>query len=103
MLATVVAALPAGVTGEVVAAAYAARYAEHPSVRVLDSPPATAAVRGTARAHVHVAVDSKRGMVTAICAVDNLGKGAAGQAAQCMNLAFGLPEVMGLPTCAVWP
>ncbi|MEC7291300.1 MAG: NAD-dependent epimerase/dehydratase family protein, partial [Pseudomonadota bacterium] len=42
-------------------------------------------VRGTARARVHAVVDEKRGVITVTSAIDNLGKGAAGQAVHCMN------------------
>jgi N-acetyl-gamma-glutamyl-phosphate reductase len=84
-------------------AAYAARYADHPMVVLRDAPPATHEVRGTNRAALHVAVDDRRGVVTALCAIDNLGKGAAGQAVQCMNLALGWAETLGLPLLPVGP
>lgn len=78
-------------------------YAEHPMIVLRDAPPSTAEVRGTNRAHIHVALDANRGVVTAICAIDNLVKGAAGQAVQCMNLALGLPETAGLPLFPLIP
>lgn len=43
------------------------------------------------------------GRITAICALDNLGKGTAGAAIQCLNLALGLPEDAGLSTVGVVP
>jgi N-acetyl-gamma-glutamyl-phosphate reductase len=74
------------------------RYATHPMVDVVDSPPATREVRGTAKARVCATIDETRGVISVFCAIDNLGKGAAGQAVHCMNLARGLPESTGLPT-----
>lgn len=73
------------------------RYAGHPMVQVARKPPATREVRGTARARVYPVVDPVRGVITVTSAIDNLGKGAAGQAVHCMNLALGLPETTGLP------
>ncbi|MDR1016981.1 MAG: N-acetyl-gamma-glutamyl-phosphate reductase [Coriobacteriales bacterium] len=53
-------------------------------------------LRGTAAAQVGIAFDQKRQLLVASCALDNLGKGASGQAVQNANLAMGLPETMGL-------
>ena len=47
--------------------------------------------------------DQRTGWVVVICAIDNLVKGAAGQAVQCANLALGLPETAGLPVAGVFP
>lgn len=89
------------------AAAYAealrARYEGEPFVTVVDGPPDTAHVRGSNRAHVAVAVDGRVGQVIAMSAIDNLTKGASGQAVQCMNLALGLPETAGLDLLGVFP
>lgn len=103
MLATVHVRPKRPVTLGELQALYAARYADHPMVTVRDVPPATAEVRGTARAAVHVALDAERGVITAVCAIDNLGKGASGQAVHCMNLALGLPEDAGLPNLPLLP
>ncbi|MBK9367156.1 MAG: N-acetyl-gamma-glutamyl-phosphate reductase [Deltaproteobacteria bacterium] len=85
-------------------AAYRERYAPHPLITVRDdAPPATADVRGTARAVVHVALDEALGVITAVCVIDNLGKGASGQAVQAMNVALGLPETAGLPRIPLLP
>lgn len=77
---------------------YRARYADEPFIRVLEagSMPSTAEVRGTNRAVVGVTVDPRTNTLIAACAIDNLGKGAAGQAVQCANAAFGFPETTGL-------
>ena len=58
--------------------------------------PQTAAVTGTNDAQVTVVVDQRCAMAIATCAIDNLGKGAAGQAVQCANKVYGLPEEQGL-------
>ena len=81
------------------------RYADEPFVTLLGegSWPATAHVVGGNGAHVGVAVDPRTGRVTASCAIDNLVKGAAGQAIQAANLALGLPEASGLSAMAVYP
>ncbi len=78
-------------------AAYVSRYADHPLVTVLEEPPSSGEVRGTARALVSVHWDAERSVATATSAIDNLGKGAAGQAVHNLNLLFGLPETVGLP------
>jgi len=48
-------------------------------------------------------VDPEGGRLIAIGALDNLVKGAAGQAIQCANAMYGLPETLGLPREGVWP
>jgi N-acetyl-gamma-glutamyl-phosphate reductase len=47
--------------------------------------------------------DERTGRVLAIAAIDNLGKGAAGQMIQCANLMLGLEEMAGLTACGVYP
>jgi N-acetyl-gamma-glutamyl-phosphate reductase len=80
-----------------VQAAYAEAYTEEPMIVLRDTPPSTGDVRGTNRAHLHVCHDPERQMTTAICVIDNLLKGAAGQAVQALNAVLGLPETTGLP------
>lgn len=65
--------------------------------------PHTAATVGSAAAQLQVAVDTDAGRAVVVCALDNLGKGAASQAVQCANLALGLPETAGLSACGVAP
>ena len=77
-------------------ALYEARYAGEPFVRLVDSPPGVRDVRDTNRAHVHVARDDGSGRLMAFCAIDNLWKGASGQAIQNLNVMLGLPETEGL-------
>jgi N-acetyl-gamma-glutamyl-phosphate reductase len=73
---------------------FEAAYADEPFVDVITTPPRTRDVRDTNRALVQVAVVNDR--VLAFCAIDNLWKGAAGQAVQDLNLMLGLPETEGL-------
>lgn len=103
MVATVHARLGAPVTTAELLASYADTYADHPMVVLRETPPCTADVRGTNRAHVTVVVDQARAVVTAVAVIDNLVKGASGQAVQCMNLALGLPETTGLPLFPLLP
>ena len=60
--------------------------------------PSTAATLGANTVHLQVTVDADAGRLVAVAAIDNLTKGTAGAAVQCMNLALGLPETTGLPT-----
>ncbi len=103
MFATVKIRLPRPVDQASLHELYQRRYADHPAVTVIDAPPATRDLRGTANAQVHVAVDQQRGVATVCCAIDNLGKGAAGQAVHAFNLALGLPETLGLPMVPLLP
>ncbi|HWF80921.1 MAG TPA: N-acetyl-gamma-glutamyl-phosphate reductase [Streptosporangiaceae bacterium] len=80
-------------------------YATEPFTRVLPEGcwPATAAVAGSNCAAVQVAADHRAGRATVVAAIDNLGKGAAGQAIQNANLMLGLPEMAGLTSIGVAP
>ena len=79
------------------------RYADEPFVVASERSPSTKATLGTNAAHVTARYDERTGMVLAIAAIDNLGKGASGQAVQCMNLALGLPEEQGLAVVGTAP
>jgi len=68
-----------------------------PFVVVTEDPPGTKATLGANTVHVTARADARTGWVVVIAALDNLVKGAAGQAVQCANLALGLPETTGLP------
>jgi N-acetyl-gamma-glutamyl-phosphate reductase len=78
-------------------------YAGEPFVVVGETPPSTKATFGSNAAHVTARVDERTGWVLALCAIDNLGKGASGQAVQCANIALGLPEGTGLSVTGVYP
>ncbi|HET7027994.1 MAG TPA: N-acetyl-gamma-glutamyl-phosphate reductase [Candidatus Limnocylindrales bacterium] len=84
-------------------ALYADAYAGEPFVRVVDAPPATKHVLASNEARVHIRALPRTGRLIAIGVVDNLVKGAAGQAIQAFNLAFGLPETSGLDGLPVAP
>jgi N-acetyl-gamma-glutamyl-phosphate reductase len=78
-------------------------YASAPFVVVSERSPSTKATLGANTAHLTARADPRTGWVVALCALDNLTKGAAGQAIQCANLALGLPETAGLPLVGVYP
>lgn len=84
---------------------YRSRYAREPFVDVLADGewPQTKAVRGTNRCQIQVAYHQRTGRAVIVSAIDNLGKGAAGQAVQAMNLVSGLPETAGLEARAAYP
>ncbi len=77
-------------------------YAGRTFVRVLDAgqQPKTASVVGTNAAQIGLALNKRAGVLVATGAIDNLCKGAAGQAVQCANIVFGFDERRGLPTVA---
>ena len=78
-------------------------YADEPFVVVSERSPRTKATLGSNAAHLTARVDERTGWLVAICAIDNLVKGASGGALQCANLALGLPETAGLPTAGLMP
>jgi len=83
--------------------ALAAAYEGEEFVVVGEAPPSTKATFGSNAAHLTARVDPRTGWVLSLCAIDNLGKGASGQAVQCANLALGLPEGLGLTVAGVYP
>jgi len=84
-------------------AVYADFYREAAFTRVVKTPPHTKHTLGSNQCLVHPVVDSRNGMLVAIGVLDNLVKGAAGQAIENMNLMLGLPQSMGLDFAAVYP
>ncbi len=84
-------------------ALYAAAYSNEPFVDVVAHPPATKEVLGSNHARVFVRADERTGRVLAIGVIDNLVKGAAGQAIQAFNLVHGLPETAGLEQLPLAP
>jgi N-acetyl-gamma-glutamyl-phosphate reductase len=83
------------ISREEVQALYRERYADEPFVQVVDGPPGLRDLRDTNECHVYVTVE-EGGRVLAFSAMDNLWKGASGQAVQNLNLMLGLDEGMGL-------
>ena len=65
--------------------------------------PHTGATVGSNACHLQATTDVDSGRIVVVSALDNLGKGAAGQAVQCANLMLGLPETAGLPAYGVAP
>jgi N-acetyl-gamma-glutamyl-phosphate reductase len=82
---------------------YHAAYDDEPFVTVVDAPPATKHVLGSNHARVFVRHDPRTGRILAIGVIDNLVKGAAGQAIQAFNLVHGLPETLGLEQLPLAP
>jgi N-acetyl-gamma-glutamyl-phosphate reductase len=78
-------------------------YRGEPFIVVCEAPPSTKATLGSNCAHLSARVDARTGWLVVLSALDNLVKGAAGQAIQCANLALGLPEATGLPTVGIYP
>jgi N-acetyl-gamma-glutamyl-phosphate reductase len=80
-----------------------AAYADEPFVHVGEALPETKWATGSNAAFLSARFDERTGTVIALAAIDNLGKGAAGQMIQCANLMFGLDETAGLPKVGVYP
>ncbi len=98
IFATLQFAAPAGID---LAARFAEAYRDEPFVRVVEESPRVAAVAGSNFADVALASDERSAAV--MVAIDNLGKGMAGQAVQSMNIALGLPETSGLWSAGRFP
>jgi N-acetyl-gamma-glutamyl-phosphate reductase len=75
---------------------FASAYADEPFVELADTPPGVRDVRETNRCRIHATLEPATGRVLVFAAIDNLWKGAAGQAVQDLNLMLGLPETEGL-------
>ncbi len=105
ILATSTAVARAGVDLDQLEEALHGAYDDEPFVNVLPRGtwPATASVFGSNSVHLGVALDRRTGRATVVSAIDNLVKGAAGQAVQNANLALGFPETTGLPVIGVAP
>jgi N-acetyl-gamma-glutamyl-phosphate reductase len=87
---------PREVAVDEVRALYRDRYGDEPFVKTVDEAPGVRDVRESNRCHVHVSVDPGTKRILIFGAIDNLWKGAAGQAVQDLNLMLGLPETAGL-------
>ncbi len=81
----------------------ATAYESEPFVVVSDRSPSTKATLGSNCVHITARADRRTGWVVVISALDNLMKGASGQAVQCANLALGITETAGLATAGVFP
>lgn len=105
ILSTCYSPLAAGTvrSGEEARELYREFYGGEPFVRVVDSPPGTKQVWGSNMCLVHPTVDPRTERLVVVSVIDNLVKGAAGQAIQNMNAMLGLPEPTGLEAPAVYP
>jgi N-acetyl-gamma-glutamyl-phosphate reductase len=108
MLSTCYATLiPAKVPGknfkEAIRQVYLDYYAGEAFVRVVDAPPHTKHTQGSNYCHIYPTYDPRTGKLIVISCLDNLGKGAAGQGVQNMNVMLGLPETTGLLSPALFP
>lgn len=105
ILATCSAPLGHDLTADEAYEVYAKAYADEPFVHLLPPGqwPQTKSVTGSNAVHLQVTVDEDARRMVAVGAVDNLSKGTAGAAVQCMNLALGLDEGLGLSTVGVAP
>jgi N-acetyl-gamma-glutamyl-phosphate reductase len=92
-----------GLTTEALLDCYRAFYDGEPFVVVSEQSPGTKAALGANCVHLTVRHDPRTNTVLALGALDNLVKGASGQAVQCANLVLGLPETSGLPTLGLMP
>ena len=89
--------------GAAVLASAKTAFQGRPFVRMLDRPPELTHVVGTNDALIHITATADGREVAVAVAIDNLVKGAGGQAVQAMNLALGLPEVSGLRVASPFP
>lgn len=78
-------------------------YAHEPFIHVTEESPATKWVSGSNGVQLTARHDGRTGKILVLSAIDNLGKGAAGQMIQCANLMLGLGETAGLSTIGVYP
>ena len=105
ILSTVYAKVKSGVSLDTIQNAYEAFYQNESFVSVLPSGglPQIKAVVGTNQCHIGLAFDERTQLLVIISVIDNLTKGASGQAVQCFNIAHGFSETMGLTSIALFP
>lgn len=105
ILSTIYATPTRDVTVKELVALYADTYRNEPFVRALPQGqfPSTAFVRGSNFCDIGVTIDSRSNRIVLVSAIDNLVKGASGQAIQNMNLVCGFPETLGLEGLAIYP
>lgn len=103
ILATCYAKPTAETSTDALLAALVEFYVDEPFIVVSERSPSTKATLGSNAAHLTACYDARTNTVVALCAIDNLVKGAAGQAVQCANLISGLDEATGLTAVGVYP
>ena len=103
ILASCYATASSSTSGEDLKSLFQTFYADSPFVAVVEKPPATKHTLGSNMAHISLAFDKRTKRVSVFAAIDNLGKGMAGQAIQNMNLMLGFDEKAGLEAMPLWP
>lgn len=103
ILATIYVRTAQGATPDDLRGVLETRYRDEPFVRVVRSAPATRHVRGSNQCHLAVFADRLPGRAIVLSVIDNLIKGASGQAVQNMNLVCGLAETLGLEQQPLFP
>ena len=105
ILSTVYARLQPGYTAEAISQLYQEMYADEPFVRLLppDTLPATQHVRGSNYCDIGFSIDERTGRIIVLSAIDNIVKGAAGQAVQNLNIMHGFEETAGLAAVPLFP
>jgi N-acetyl-gamma-glutamyl-phosphate reductase len=105
ILATCSAPVAEGTDYAALRKAYEDAYANEPFVHLLPEGqwPQTQSTLGANTVQLQLALDRRTGRAVVVAAMDNLTKGTAGGAVQCMNLATGLPETLALPLVGVAP
>ncbi len=105
IVSTVYVKVRPGCTNEQLRSWYEARYSKEPFIRLLDegSYPTTKAVYGSNLCDISIDFDEASSMAVVVSALDNLGKGAAAQAVQTMNVMFGIDETAGIAQPPVFP
>jgi N-acetyl-gamma-glutamyl-phosphate reductase len=103
ILATCYASLATPLSTNEALAVLRGQYDCEPFVVVGEEPPSTKWALGSNTAFLSARVDERSHWLIVLSAIDNLGKGAAGQAVQCLNLVLGLPETAGLPVAGLVP
>lgn len=103
IMATCYARLTEPIAGDELLARYRRFYQDHPFVRVVESPPATKHTWGSNYCFICPKLSPQTGRLIVTSCLDNLVKGAAGQAVQNMNLMLGFPETLGLEALPIYP
>lgn len=101
--ATVSAEVSSGVTQAEIDSVFAESYKDEPFISLCSTPPSTKNVRGSNLAQIYPRLDARVGRVIVTTVIDNLVKGAAGQAIQNANIALGFEETFGIPRVGFYP
>ncbi|MCL4552627.1 MAG: N-acetyl-gamma-glutamyl-phosphate reductase [Candidatus Marsarchaeota archaeon] len=103
ILSTCYATLAKQLSADQVREIYLRFYSHDPFVRVVEQPPHTKQVLGSNYCHIYPTVDQRTRRLIVVSVIDNLMKGAAGQAVQNMNVMLGIPETTGLDSLPLFP